>query len=144
MKVLGHPIHMMLIHFPSALFPMEFVCYCIYYFTGQVSFAQAAFYAMAGGVGLGWVAVLFGAIDLIKIPADKTEVMKKALLHGSINTTVVIIYTVFFYSLYKKYPMLPPASIGLTVTKAGVIGAMIIGNFMGGRLVLKDRIGAEK
>ena len=143
MKVLGHPIHVMLIHFPSALFPMELVCYFIYYFTGQLSFANAAFYAMAGGVGLGWLAVCFGAFDLIKISPDRTEVMKKALIHGGINITVVIIYTIFFYSLYKNYPVLPSASLGLVIVKALVIVGMITGNFLGGSLVLKDRVGAE-
>lgn len=142
MKVLGHPIHIMLIHFPSALFPMELICYIIYYVTGQVSYGQAAFYAIAGGVGLGWMAVFFGAMDLLKISPERTEIIKKALIHGSINITVVIIYTVFFYSLYRKYPILPTASLGLVITKVFVIAAMITGNFLGGSLVLKDRIGS--
>lgn len=144
MKVLGHPIHVMLIHFPSALFPMELVCYFLFYYTGQASFATAAFYAMAGGVALGWIAALFGALDLTKIPSHKPAVLKKALIHGSINCTVVIVYTVFFYSLYKKYPELPAASLPLVITKACIVGFMIAGNYIGGSLILEDKLGIKE
>jgi|SRR6185312_7719674 len=144
MKVFGHPLHLMLIHFPSALFPMELVLCCIYFFTGQLSFGQAAFYTMAGGVVLGWVAAIFGAMDLIKIPTDKPETMKKALLHGSINVTVVIVYTVLAYSLYKVYPNFPVPKLALLIAKFCVVCFMIVGNFIGGSLVLKDKVGIEK
>lgn len=144
MKILGHPIHIMLIHFPSALFPMELVCYSLYYYTGQASFGTAAFYALAMGVVMGWLAVLFGSIDLVKIPADKPAVLKKALLHGSINSTVLIVYTIFFYSLYKKYPVLPAASMGLLIGKACAVLVMIAGNYIGGSLILEDKLGIKE
>ena len=144
MKVFGHPLHIMLIHFPSALFPMELVCYALYYYTGQASFAQAALYAMTGGVALGWLAAIFGGMDMLKIPSDKIEIMKKALLHGCINVTVITVYTVLAYSLFKKYPDLPKATITLLIVKFCVVGFMIIANYMGGSLILKDKIGIEK
>src|SRR4051812_4857972 len=95
MKILGHPLHVMLIHFPSALFPMELLSYGIYYFTGNDSFATASLYALVAGSALGWLAVVTGAIDLLKISPDRTKVMNKALIHGSINTSVVLAYSVF-------------------------------------------------
>lgn len=143
MKLLNHPIHVMLIHFPSALFPMELVCYGLYYYTGALSYAQAAFYAMVGGVALGWLAAIFGVMDLVKIPEGKTDVMKKGLIHGSINTTVVTIYTIFAYSLFKIYPELPKASLVLLISKLCVVVFMIVGNYIGGSLILKDKLGIE-
>lgn len=122
---------------------MELVCYFLYYYTGQASFGTAAFYALAMGVIMGWLAVFFGAIDLVKIPADKPVVLKKALLHGSINSTILIVYTIFFYSLYKKYPALPTANMGLLIGKACAVVVMIAGNYIGGSLILKDKIGIE-
>lgn len=144
MKIFGHPLHIMLIHFPSALFPMELVCYFLYYYTGETSYAQAAFYAMTGGVTLGCFAAIFGAIDIIKIPAEKSEVIKKALIHGCINLTVVIAYFIFAYSLFKKYPVLPPASLALLITKFCLVSFMIVGNYIGGSLILHDKVGIDK
>ncbi len=54
----------MLIHFPSALLPMDFVCYGLLYYTHQTSFAYASFYALFGAVVLGWAAALFGILDI--------------------------------------------------------------------------------
>src|SRR4051812_20420578 len=103
MKFLGHPIHLMLIHFPAALFPMELVCYFIFYRTGNASFGDASFYAISGGVLLGWLAVITGSIDLIMIKNDG-DLQAKALIHGFINSTVVITYSIIAWILYKHYP----------------------------------------
>lgn len=84
MKLFGHPVHLMLIHFPAALFPMELVCYFIFYKTGNSSFGNASFYATFGGVLLGWVAIVTGTIDLIIIK-DDGAVQAKALIHGTIK-----------------------------------------------------------
>jgi len=143
MRILGHPVHVMLIHFPSALFPMEFVCYILLFFTGKQSFADASFYAMAGGVFAGWIAVLFGALDLAKIPPYKPDVIKKALFHGSLNTVILITYTVLVYLLYKKYPQLPVASTSLLITKGMLIVLLIIGNYWGGELILKYKVAID-
>ncbi len=144
MKVLGHPLHIMLIHFPSALLPMEFVCYTLYYLNGDTTFGFSAFYAMTGAVVLGWAAVLFGALDLLKIPENKPAVLTKALLHGGINSSILIVYNIFAYSIFKNYPELPPAGELLLIAKALLVGLLVVGNYLGGSLVLKDKIGLEE
>src|SRR4051794_13553852 len=116
-RIFKHPLHIMLIHFPSALLPMDVVCYAIYYFTGDTSFAFSSFYALAGAVIAGWIAILFGTLDVVGIKPEKREVIKKALLHGGINVTIIIIYTVMAYSVYKRFPQLPIASVTLLVIK---------------------------
>ena len=99
MKLLGHPIHLMLIHFPAALFPMELVCYYIYYTNHDTSFSYTSFYAMIGGVILGSLSIITGAIDLIGIK-DNGGLQAKALIHGSVNTTVVLgLYNTCCYDL---------------------------------------------
>lgn len=143
MKIFGHPLHIMLIHFPSALFPMELVCYGLYWYTGQPSFGTAAFYTLSGGVVLGWLATVFGAIDMIKIPQSKPEVLKKALVHGSINVSVVIVYTVFFAKLAGMYPQIQPPFVSLLVVKCLLVLFMIVGNYIGGSLILKHKLGVE-
>lgn len=140
MKVLGHPVHLMLIHFPAALFPVELIFYYIYYRTGNASFADASFYAICAGAMLGWLAILTGAIDLILIKEEQTEAKVKAFIHGFINATVVFIYSILAYMLYKKYPGLPAATIMMLSVKAALNILMIAGNYLGGTLILKYKI----
>ncbi|MCW3107349.1 MAG: hypothetical protein JWQ09_1855 [Segetibacter sp.] len=142
MKFLGHPVHLMLIHFPAALFPMELVCYFIFYKTGNASFSNASFYAMCGGVLLGWLAILTGAIDLIRIK-NNGILQAKALIHGFINSTVVITYSVLAYILYRYYPNLPLATITMLAIKVALNILMLAGNYLGGNLVLKYKIGVH-
>lgn len=143
-KVFKHPLHIMLIHFPSALLPMDLVCYAIYYFTGDTSFAFASFYALTGAVLVGWLAVIFGALDLVSITPERSRVMQKALLHGGINVTIIIIYTVLVYSAYKHFPLLPNASLAVLIAKFVLVTCMIVGNYIGGSLILKYKLGIEE
>jgi uncharacterized membrane protein len=140
MKVFGHPIHLMLIHFPSALFPMDLVCSFLAYYTGNDSFCYASFYAMAGGVILGWTAAVTGLFDLGAVAKDKPASLKKALIHGGINTVVLIAYTLFTVIAFKKYPQLVKDDVLKLILKSVFVALMIVGNFIGGSLVLKDKV----
>ncbi len=142
MKFLGHPIHLMLIHFPSALFPMELVCYFIYFESGNTSFQYASFYAMIGGVVLGWVAIITGVTDLIMIKANNTA-LAEAFMHGFINSTVVFTYTVLAYIVYSDYPDLPGATVTGLLVRLACNVLMLTGNYVGGNLVLKYHIGVR-
>src|SRR4051794_27838352 len=142
--VFKHPLHIMLIHFPSALLPMDVVCYATYYFTDDTSFAFASFYALAGAAVTGWLSILFGTLDLVSLTPEKESAMKKALLHGGINITIIIIYTVMAYPVYKKFPQMSAASMTVLVIKALLVTCMVIGNYIGGSLILKYKIGIEE
>lgn len=142
MKILGHPIHIMLIHFPSALLPMDFICSALGYYTGNHSFTDASFFALAGAVILGCAAIITGAFDLIGL-IEKPLAMKKALVHGGINATVIIAYTVLAFRAWKQYPELEQDGVGLLAIKAALITFMIAGNYLGGSLILKHKVGIE-
>lgn len=144
MKVFGHPLHIILIHFPSALFPMDFVCSFLGFYTGNISFVSTSFYAMAGGVALGALAIIAGVADLITVVKDKPTAVKKVLIHGSINTVVIIAYSVLAYIAYKQYPQLTADSLSKIIIKGCLVTFMIVGNYIGGSLILKDKIGIEK
>lgn len=143
MKIFGHPVHLMLIHFPSALLPMDLACSAACYYTGEPSFGMASFYAMCGAVVLGWAAVAAGAFDLIAVSEQKPTALQKALVHGSVNTAVIIAYSLLAYRAYRQYPLLIPDCISLLIVKALCIGFMIIGNFIGGALILKHHVAVE-
>jgi hypothetical protein len=45
---------------------------------------------------------------------------------------------------FKRYPQLEPDGIAKIILKGGLISFMILGNYLGGSLILKDKIGIEK
>jgi uncharacterized membrane protein len=138
MKLLGHPLHIILIHFPSALFPMDLVCSMLAPYYGN-GLSLASFYAMLGGAALGTLAIVTGALDMIPISSRRPELVKKMLLHGGINSLVVIVYSLLAYLAYKKFPNIPPDSWPMIITKACLVLFMFGGNYIGGSLILKDK-----
>lgn len=132
----------MLIHFPSALLPMDFICSALGYYTGNHSFTDASFFALAGAVIFGCLAIITGAFDLIGL-IEKPLAMKKALVHGGMNATVIIVYSVLAFRAWKQFPDLEQDGLAMLVTKGGLIAFMIVGNYLGGSLILKHKVGLE-
>jgi uncharacterized membrane protein len=143
MKFLGHPIHTMIIHFPTALLPMDLVMSFLYYKTGNASFGSAAFYCVLGAVAIGILAMLTGLIDLIGFKPEQKPALGTGLLHGFINGTVIIIYGVIAYKGWKVYPEIPLPTIAMLVVKAVAVLTLLVGNYYGGSLIYKHRIGIK-
>ena len=144
MKVFGHPMHVMLIHFPIGLLPMEWVLSLLAYLYPNPSFTMAAFYCLIGGVLSGYIAMLTGLLDLIRIPKENKLAMGTGLLHGFINGLVVLIYTVFAFKAWQGYPQVATSTLAMLVVKAVLVGCLLIGNFLGGKLIYKHHIGLSK
>jgi uncharacterized membrane protein len=141
MKILRHPLHLMLIHFPTALLPMDLVLSYLFYRTGNESFGSAAFYCLVAGVGIGLLSGITGLIDLVMIK-DKTA-MGAALIHGGINLTVILVFSVFAYRSWNLYPQIQITTITVLIIKLITIIFLFVGNYLGGRLILKHHIAVE-
>ncbi|SMB80069.1 conserved hypothetical protein [Hymenobacter roseosalivarius DSM 11622] len=140
MKLNYHPPHLILVHFPAALLPMDWVCAALGWYTHNPTFTAAAYYALAGGVAGGWLAVAFGFMDLLRIPAERPAAQRTALLHAGINTGVLIGYSVLFFLQWRQ-PMLATATVPVLLLKTGLLLALVAGNYLGAQLVLKYRLG---
>lgn len=143
MKIGGHPVHLMLVHFPSALLPMALFCEIVFYYTQNLSFGTTAFYAAVGGVTMGWLAFCFGFLDLTKIGAEEEKAQRVAMLHGGINTVVLMVYSIFVYRQWQVFPAIEAPTMVVLAIKAAAIILLVAGNYFGGNLVLKYRIGVQ-
>ena len=141
MKLFGHPIHLMLIHFPSALLPADFVLTVLGYYYNEPLFNYAAFYCLAGGVATGFLAIITGFIDLITISPAKKPAVSAALIHGCINGTLILVYSVLAYKIWKVYPVIPAATITGILIKVMLVLGLFAGNYFGGKLIYHYRIG---
>ncbi|ALW86365.1 hypothetical protein AUC43_15485 [Hymenobacter sedentarius] len=140
MKLNYHPPHLMLVHFPAALLPMDLVCAALGWYTHHTAFTAAAYYALAGGVGAGWLALVFGFVDLTRIPAERTAAHRTALWHAGLNTLVLMGYSVLFFLQWRQSALALATGL-LLFGKAALLLALVVGNYLGAQLVLKYRLG---
>jgi len=135
-KLLGHPIHPMLIVLPLGLFIAAVVFDAVYLWRGSPTFATVAYWNIAGGVVGGLLAAVFGVIDWIAIPAA-TRAKRIGLLHGGANVVVVAIFALVWLMRGNTPDAIPTTNLFLLEVVGLALGS--VGGWLGGELV--DRLG---
>lgn len=140
-KVLGHPVHPMLIVFPLGLLSTAVLFDALYIASGNADLATFAYWALAAGVVGGVLAAIFGAIDWLAIPRD-TRARRIGALHGAGNGVVLAIFLV---SLLLRdgadaayLPDVLPFLVGLLGAGLAVVTA-----WLGGELVYRLRVAID-
>src|SRR3954471_3524597 len=91
-NIARHPIHPMLVPLPIGLWVFSFACDLIYAFASPTPvWKTVALYAMVGGLIGALAAAIPGLIDLLSLPA---EPRRTAIIHMSINLTVVVLFAI--------------------------------------------------
>lgn len=142
MKIAGHPIHIMLIHFPSALFPLELMLSLLGLLIGIQEKQMLSFYLILGGVIFGWLSFITGILDLIKLSSEDFKYIKYVLFHGFLNGFVLAAYTIFAIILIIDYPQEIKNSYLILLLKVFLNIVLIAGNYIGGHLILKYKAGS--
>lgn len=135
-KLLGHPIHPMLVVFPLGLLVASVIFDVLYLATGYAIFADVAFWNIAGGLIGGLAAAVFGLIDYLAIP-EGTRARRVGLLHGLGNVAVVGLFALSLWVRWNAGEIAPPL-LALALSFVGV-GMGAISAWLGGELV--DRLG---
>lgn len=134
-KVLGHPLHPMLIVFPLGLLVTSFIFDVLNYFTHSEKLYYASFYMIAAGIIGGLLAALPGFVDWIAIPAG-TRAKKIGLIHGLGNVIVLVLFAMSWW--LRRGVAQAPDSEAITFSFFGVLLGAVTG-WLGGELV--DRLG---
>ena len=134
-KLLGHPIHQMLVVFPLGLLAMAAIFDLIALATGQGYWSEIALWMMIAGVVTGLLAAPFGFVDWLAIPA-RTRAKRIGALHGVGNVIVVLLYA----GRAGCASDAPQVALGARagVSLVGFLLALLTG-WLGGELV--DRLG---
>jgi uncharacterized membrane protein len=135
----GHPIHVMLVHFPSALYPFSIALDWIAFTSVNASLASTGYYSLLGAVATSVLAMIFGAIDLLQID-PKNKAWKTALLHGGLNLLWLVCFATVVGIRMKRDPA-AIQSVGYLITSTTFVVGMLYSNFLGGKLVLKYGVG---
>jgi uncharacterized membrane protein len=134
-KLMGHPVHQMLIVFPLGLLGMSVVFDLIFLASETQIFSAVAYWMMVAGIVSGLLAAPFGFIDWLGIPAG-TRAKRVGAMHGLGN---VIVLLLFLGSLLLRGDdrAIPPAAAYVCSFLA--VGLALVTAWLGGELV--DRLG---
>ena len=139
-KILGHPVHPVLIVFPLGLLATAVVFDIVGLFTSSSTWSQVAFYMIAAGVIGGLIAAFFGLVDWMAI-ASGTRAKRIGSRHGLLNVVVVLL---FAGSWWLRLPQPErPTSLALFLSFLGALLSVYTG-WLGGELVFKHGVGVDQ
>jgi uncharacterized membrane protein len=139
-KLLGHPIHQMLVVFPVGLLATAVVFDVIHRVTGGSVWSTVSLYMIGAGTVGGLAAAVFGLIDWLAIPA-RTRAKRVGLLHGMASVGVVALFAASWY-LRRGAPE-APSTTALMLSFLGGILAAVTG-WLGGELVDRHGVGVDE
>ncbi|HEY0594064.1 MAG TPA: DUF2231 domain-containing protein [Thermoanaerobaculia bacterium] len=139
-RLLGHPIHQMLIVFPLGLLGMSLFFDLIGLIWDFDALFPASYYMIAAGIITGLTAAVFGFIDWLGIPSG-TRAKRVGLAHGSGNVVVVVLFAASWF-LRRGNPA-DPALVAVVLSAVGV-GIALVTGWLGGELVDRLSVGVDE
>lgn len=139
-KLLGHPVHPMLIVYPLGLLSAAVIFDVLYVATGNGDLATFSFFALAAGLVGGLAAAAFGLIDWLGLPQG-TRARRIGAFHGIGNLVVVGLFAASFLLRTDSAQYLPdmlPLLLGLVGAAIALVTA-----WLGGELVYRLRVAVD-
>jgi uncharacterized membrane protein len=135
-SIAKHPIHPMLVTIPIGLWLFSFVCDLIYVFTdANEGWAVVGFYTMLGGIIGALAAAVPGMIDMLSLPSG---VKKIAIMHMSINLTIVVLYVINAWLRIREVETLWPLWLSIVA-----IMLLAVSGWLGGKMVYVHGVGVQ-
>ena len=141
-KILGHPVHPMIVPFPIAFNTATMVCCIVYATNGDTFWFRVAFVANCTAIITAVIAFLPGLIDWLFIPAV-TDAKSTGLRHMVANVFSLGFFianaAVMFTNMNMPHP---PIQSNIFMTVAGFL-VMLYAGFKGWKLVQTHHIGID-
>ncbi|NLU79770.1 DUF2231 domain-containing protein [Micromonospora sp. HNM0581] len=136
LKILGHPVHPMLVMFPFALLVTAVLFDIVDTVGGPDFLGEVAYWNLTVGLIGGLLAAAAGTFDLLAIPSG-TRAKRVALTHAAANVAVILLFAaVWAVRLNADSRGAGGALVAIEVVALGILG---VGGWLGGELV--DRLG---
>jgi len=141
-KPLGIPLHVVIVHFPIALFALSVVLDIASYAGGGNAPVRGAFYTLALGLIGAALAAVPGLADYTTIRADHPA-RRIATWHMIFNIAAVALYAI---SLGLRWGQLDLARTPALPFMLSIVGILIIGvsGYLGGEMVYREGIGVGR
>lgn len=129
-RILGHPLHRVLIVFPLGLLATSFFFDLAWLARGREQLAIVAWWLIFAGVVGGFAAALFGLVDWLAIPQG-TRARRVGALHGGGMGIVAVLYAASW--LLRRDAPAHPEAVAIMLSGLGVLLTVITG-WLGGEL----------
>ncbi|MBQ1072652.1 DUF2231 domain-containing protein [Micromonospora sp. C31] len=136
LKVLGHPVHPMLVMFPVGLLATAVLFDLVDTVGGPDFLGEVAYWNITVGLVGGLLAAAAGTFDLLAIPSG-TRAKRVALTHAAANVAVILLFAaIWAVRLNADSRAAGGALIAIEVVALAILG---VSAWLGGELV--DRLG---
>lgn len=142
-KILGHPLHPMLVVFPVAFYTATLVAFIAYAANENPFWFRLGVVANWAGVVMAAVAALPGFIDwAVGIPS-RTPAKKTGLIHMGLNVTALLLFLVNAIVTTDRWDaLIPPEGAGIALSAIGMVLTLAAG-FFGWSLVQDHHVGVR-
>jgi uncharacterized membrane protein len=134
-RLLGHPVHQMLVVFPLGMLGAAAAFDVLYRVQLNPQWALISYWLIAAGVIMGLVAAPFGYLDWRKIPSG-TRAYRVGLFHLFTNVGALVVFALSF--LIRRPDPSTPTLLASVLAWIAILGSFVAAWF-GGELV--DRLG---
>jgi len=140
MRLLGHPIHPAVVHFPLALLGTSLAFDLAGLFTEREAFWSIAFWNIALGLVIAPVTALAGLVDSLQVkrghPASRTLTLHLSAMLGAVSCYAIAL-------VVRRGPGVPVGSVlwGTLALEVAGLGLLLFGGWLGGELVYRYGVG---
>jgi uncharacterized membrane protein len=138
MRVLGHPIHAMLVAFPIGLLTLV-PCWDALALLGTPGASSAGYLSEVAGLVAGLFSVVTGAIDFVR--AKRSPAIEKlGLWHAGAAMTALSVFGVALILRAKDHSVVPP----VVVLEAVGVACLALTGWCGGHLVFHHGVAVRR
>lgn len=141
-KILGHPIHPMLVAYPIALYTATLVAYIIYAANKDPFYFKAAVAANIAGVVMAAIAALPGFIDWAMGIPSGTPAKSHGLTHMLLNVTALVLFLINAIIHTGNWKNPSGEASGIILALLGVLCTVGAGYF-GWTMIQTDHVGVQ-
>ncbi|CAN5753763.1 hypothetical protein BH23PLA1_BH23PLA1_22310 [soil metagenome] len=136
----GHPIHPMLIVFPTAFLIGALVCDLAALAVDWAEGGRIGAYLGIAGIVTGLIAGVPGLIDYLTIIPPNSSAKWRGTQHMAVNLAALAAFALGW--LFRDFPSLMPG-IGTVLLEVVGVALLTSGGWMGGTLVYRNQIGVD-
>lgn len=141
-RVMGHPVHPMLIAFPVAFYTGTLAGYSAYGATADPFWIRFAIALNLAGIGSAALAALPGSIDWLLAVPRRSAASRTGLVHAAYNVIALGLFAWAFVAYMSEWntPTGISANLAIVLSGAGVFSTILAG-FQGWKLVQTHHVG---
>lgn len=139
-KIMGHPIHPMLVLFPVAFLTSALFTDAAHWYSGAAVWAVASVWLLGAGIVTALIAAVAGFIDFLG--SERIRAISDAWLHmiGNLIAVALAIVSLFLRLVYGIEAIVLPVGILLSIA---IFLILLFTGWKGGEMVYRHGVGVE-